>query len=117
MIQMLNRITLIGYVGNARVNTIGGTKVARFTVATTDRYKSKDGETVLSTNWSECTAFESPDVTTLERLQKGTPVKLEGRLRQTRYTDSSGAEHYGHEVLVRSLEIIEGEKRLEYEEH
>ena len=47
--EQLNRIELRGNVGNVRVSDVGGSKVARFSLATNFIYKGKDNEGVVET--------------------------------------------------------------------
>ena len=47
--EQINRIELIGIIGNARIQTIGNTKAARLSIATNYAYRSQSGEAVIET--------------------------------------------------------------------
>ena len=47
--EQLNSVTLRGIIGNARIQTIGDTEMARFSVATDHAYKNRSGEAVIET--------------------------------------------------------------------
>lgn len=111
--QQLNKVTLVGYVGNVRINELTETRAARFTVMTSITYKGQDGVVIEST-WHNCTAFESNKLS-LAGLEKGAAVKVEGRIRNSRYTDVNGNERTIIEIIVKELEIL-NVKTLETEE-
>lgn len=98
----LNRVELIGLVGNIRVTASGGTKAARMTVATNLCYRSAAGEVVIETQWTQVTAFEGKSVS-FDGLGKGVPVHVVGRLRSQRYTDADGNDRSTVEVVACSL--------------
>lgn len=107
----LNRIELIGYIGNIKVEEIAQTKIARLTVATNLCYKNRQNETVIETTWTYVTAFEGKNIN-LDGLQKGTPVHVIGRLRNQRYADCDGEVRYSTDVLASVMERIEQESVL-----
>ena len=47
--EQLNSVTLRGIIGNARIQTIGDTEMARFSVATDHAFKNRSGEAVIET--------------------------------------------------------------------
>ena len=49
IMEQLNRIELRGIVGNARIQNIGDTEMARFSVATDHAFKNRSGEAVIET--------------------------------------------------------------------
>ena len=49
---------------------------------------------------------EGPKVD-LDKIQRGSQVKLSGRLRAQRYVDQSGHEHQSFEVVVSELAVLE----------
>ena len=107
-IQQLNRIELIGLIGNIRTSEVGGRKIARMTVATNLCYKTTDGTVCIETTWTPVTAFEGKKVN-LDGLEKSTPVHIIGRLRNQRYTAADGTENSSFEVLASTVEKIEEE--------
>ena len=111
--QQLNKVTLVGYVGNVRITELTETHAARFTVMTSMAYKGQDGVVIEST-WHNCTAFESNKLN-FAGLEKGAAVKVEGRIRNNRYTDVNGNERTTIEIAVKELKILDV-KTLDAEE-
>ena len=91
--EHINRIELQGHVGMVRTNEYNGSKVANFSLATEIMYKLRDGNAVS----------ETPD---LQRIVKGTPVNVCGRLRSSKYTSADGTEKYFYEVLAQRVRIL-----------
>ena len=104
----LNKVMLIGNVGtDPEVRYLdGNTKVATFRLATTERYRDRNGETRENTEWHSIVAWrQSADVA--ERfIRKGTQLYIEGRLRTRTWTDQQGAQHARTEVTVDNLQLL-----------
>ena len=106
--ESLNRIELIGKVGNVSVTKVGDTEVMRMSVATTYGYESTDGNKIYETTWHNVTAWrgEKVSVDTIYGIKKGDDVRVVGRLRTIRYTDSEGGERTLHEIYANEVEIL-----------
>ena len=111
----LNKVMLIGNVGrDPEVRYLDGnspqggqgTKVATFTLATTERYRDRSGELRENTEWHNIVAWrQSADVA--ERfVRKGTQLYIEGRLRTRSYTDQTGVKKYTTEITVDNLQLL-----------
>ena len=111
--QQLNRIEIIGYVGNIRIDNVGDRKVARLSVATNYVYRDKEGTPVIETTWHNCTAWEGKRIEDLTSIKKGDPVHVVGRLRVYRFTDADGNERIAYETFAYSLEKVSMEERLQ----
>lgn len=111
--EQLNSVTLRGIIGNVRVQDIQNSKVANFTVATNYVYKSRSGEVVIETTWSNVTAWSGGKGIDLGQLTKGMAVEVEGRLRNQRYTGSDGVERSVTEILAREVRLVEGRPAAE----
>lgn len=106
--ESLNKIELRGNVGNVRLAESGGSKVANFSLATNYLYKNRDGEAAVETTWHNVVAWEVKGMPDLSRIQKGVPVYVCGRMRQTRYTGADGTEKQIYEVVANKLLIPDG---------
>ena len=110
----LNKVMLIGNVGrdpNVRYlegNNPGaqGRKVATFTLATTERFRDRNGETRENTEWHNIVAWGQPADVCERFVHKGTQLYIEGRLRTRKYTDSQGVEKYTTEINVDTLPLL-----------
>ena len=106
--EQLNSVTLRGIIGNARIQNIGDTEMARFSVATDHIFKNRSGEVVCETTWHQCTAFKSEKMPDFSSLVKGAGVEVKGRLRNNRFTDSNGVERSVTEILASQVSVIGG---------
>ena len=106
--EQLNSVILRGIIGNARIQNIGDTEMARFSVATDHNFKNRSGEVVCETTWHQCTAFKSEKMPDFSSLVKGAGVEVKGRLRNNRFTDSNGVERTITEILASQVSVIGG---------
>jgi single-strand DNA-binding protein len=83
----VNKVILLGNLGkDPEVRSLeGGKKVAKFSLATTESYKDRDGNRVENTEWHNV-EFWGAVVDIIEKyLKKGNQVYIEGKLRTKRY--------------------------------
>ena len=83
-----------------------GRKVATFTLATTERFRDRNGETRENTEWHNIVAWGQPADVCERFVHKGTQLYIEGRLRTRKYTDSQGMEKYTTEINVDTLQLL-----------
>lgn len=103
----INRIELQGQVGHdARIIKVGETTVARFSLATTEIYKDRDGLTRAETTLHSVTAWQGKNMPDFKSITKGCAVHVVGRLRQSRYTTVDGEEKIFYEVLAGNIDIV-----------
>ena len=109
----LNKVMLIGNVGrdpNVRYldgNSGGqGSKVATFTLATTERYRDRSGETRENTEWHNIVAWRNSADLAEKFIHKGTQIYVEGRLRTRSYTDQAGVQKYTTEVVADNIQLL-----------
>ena len=109
----LNKVMLIGNVGQDpsvryldQNSAQGATKVASFTLATTERYRDRNGETRENTEWHNIVAWRN-NADVVERfVHKGTQLYIEGRLRTRSWTDQTGNKRYTTEVVTDTLQLL-----------
>ena len=111
--EHINRIELQGRVGTVRTNTVNGTMVANFSIATDFLYKNRDGAGVSETTWHNVVAWNSKDMPDLSRLCVGMPVYVCGRIRTTKYTAADGSEKHYNEVMANRIRFIAEDNRSE----
>lgn len=104
----LNRVLLIGNVGkDPEIKTFAsGNKVANITLATTERYKDRNGEQKEDTEWHSVQAFgKLADV--VERfVHKGSLLYLDGKIR-TRSYEADGRTMYRTEILADHIQMLD----------
>ncbi len=104
----LNRVQLIGRLGKDPESkfTPTGKKVAHFSLAVSNRWKDKSGETKESTEWVNIEAWGRLGEVCQEYLKKGSLVFLEGRLKTDKYEDK-GETRYYTKVVALTLQFLD----------
>jgi single-strand DNA-binding protein len=104
----LNRIQLIGRLGRDPEGkfTPTGKQVTHFSLAVTNRWKTRDGETKEYTEWINIEAWGRLGEVCQEYLKKGSLVYLEGRLRTDRYEDQ-GENKYYTKVVALQMQMLD----------
>jgi single-strand DNA-binding protein len=104
----LNRVQLIGRLGRDPDGrfTPSGKKVAHFSLAVSNRWKSREGEMNESTEWVNIEAWDRLGEVCQEFLKKGSLVYLEGRLKTDKYEDN-GEPRFFTKVVASSIEFLD----------
>ena len=113
----LNKAIIIGYVGKDPETRYmpNGDAVSNFSVATSEKWTSKDGEKHEETEWHNCVAFRKLAEVISEWVKKGTLVCVEGRIKTEKWTDKEGADRYSTKVYADRLQMLGGKKAEEPE--
>ncbi len=106
----LNKVMLIGNLGkDPEVRyTASGTAVASFSLATSERFKSKSGEWEERTEWHNVTLWGRLAEIAGEYLAKGKTVYIEGRLQTRKWQDRDGRDRYTTEVVADKMQMLSG---------
>ena len=98
----VNRVTLLGHVGrDPELHTgASGDRAARFSLATTERWKDRAGELQERTEWHRIIVFGGQVGVVEERVHKGAAVLVEGRLTVREYTDRQDTPRQATEIIV-----------------
>lgn len=104
----LNKVMLIGNLGkDPEVRyTAGGTAVASFSLATTEKFKGKDGNWEEKTEWHNITLWARLAEIAGEYLSKGKTVYIEGRLQTRKWTDKEGKDRYTTEIVGEKMQML-----------
>lgn len=96
----LNKIMLIGRVGSDPEirGTQSGKKVASFSLATSERYKDRNGEWQNSTEWHKVSCWGKLAEIVGEYCKKGKEVYVEGSIKTNSYQDKNGNKKESKEV-------------------
>ena len=104
----LNRVLLIGNCGGEpQMKTFAsGNKVAQITLATSERYKDRNGEQKEDTEWHSVQAFgKLADV--VERfVRKGMLLYVDGKIR-TRSYEADGRTIYRTEIVADHIQMLD----------
>ena len=114
---MLNKVQFIGHLGkDPEVRYLSsGTAVCNFSIASTEKWKDKDGEKHERTEWLKCNAFDRLAEVCGEWLKKGSLVYVEGNL-QTREYEKDGTKRYVTECRVSQMKMLGGKPEGERQE-
>lgn len=103
----MNRVILIGNIGkDAETRTVGDFTVISFTLATTERYKDRNGEQQENTEWHQIEYWRK-DGKLAEYLKKGTKVGVEGSIR-TESWEKDGQKRFTTKIRANGVEFLGG---------
>jgi len=111
MPKSVNKVIILGNLGkDPEVKfTPQGTPVAKFSVATSERYKDKEGNWQERTEWHNIVLWQRLAEIAGEYLKKGSKVYIEGRLRTDSWDDrESGQKKYRTEIVGNDLVLLSG---------
>ena len=98
----INRATVLGYAGgDAERRTMqSGEDTVSFRIATTKRWKGKDGKPDEATEWHRVVVYGGSVGPASELVRKGVAVLVEGRLKTREYQDREGNRRTITEIVV-----------------
>ena len=104
----VNKVILVGNLGrDPEVRyTPGGTAVANFTLATTDRWNDPSGEKKERTEWHRVVVWGKQAEIAGEYLRKGRQIYVEGALQTREWTDRDGNKRYTTEVRAQRFQML-----------
>jgi single-strand DNA-binding protein len=105
----LNRVQLIGNLGKDpdTHTTPTGKKVAHFSMAVSQRWKSAEGESKEVTEWVNVEAWGRLGEVCQQYLHKGSLIFLEGRLKTDKFEDKGGETKYYTKVVALSMQMLD----------
>lgn len=104
----VNKVILVGNLGRDPEvrHTQGGKAVANFTMATTRRYRDRDGQMQEQTEWHRIVAWERLAEICTEYLSKGRQVYIEGRLQTREWEDRDGNKRWTTEIIAQEMQML-----------
>ena len=111
----LNKVLLIGNVGRdpevryldqGSAQNGQSTKVATFTLATTDRYRDRSGELRENTEWHNLVLWRQLADLAEKYIRKGSQIYVEGHIRTRSYNDQQGLKKYITEVVADNVQLL-----------
>lgn len=100
----VNKVIVLGRLGKDPEvrNFQNGGKVVNLRLATSERYKDREGNQQERTEWHSVAIFnEKLGEVAQKYLHKGSEVYLEGKLETRKWQDQSGQERYATEIVLR----------------
>lgn len=103
----VNKVILLGRLGrDPKTSDAQGLAICRLALATTRRYKGRDGEKKEETEWHNAVVFGRQAEVAQQYLKKGSEVYIEGRLRTHKYVGKKDSiERYVTEIVCESLQL------------
>src|SRR6187549_1925097 len=106
----VNKVILVGNLGkDPEVQYLdNNVSVARFSLATNDSYKDKDGNRVDQTEWHNITAWRGLAKIAEDFLKKGSRIYLEGKIRTRSWDDKqTGEKRYATEIVADNFIMLD----------
>ena len=108
---MINKVILIGNVGqDPEVRYTGdasnGAKVATIRLATTERYRDRNGNPQEHTEWHNVVVWRNQADVVEKYVKKGTQLYVEGRIRTRTWDDQSGNKRYSTDIVADTIQLL-----------
>jgi len=108
MNALRNKVQLIGRLGQQPeiITFEDGTKMAKFSIATDDSYKDKQGNKVERTYWHNIVVKSGLVKVVESYINKGQEVIVEGKLVTRNYETKEGEKRYITEIVCNELLMV-----------
>ena len=107
---MLNKAMLIGNLGADPETrfTQDGTCVCNLRLATTEKYKDRNGQQQERTEWHRVVLWGKLGEIANQYLKKGARVFIEGRIETRKWTNKEGQDQYTTEIRASEMKMLGG---------
>ena len=104
----VNKVILVGNLGKDPElrYTPSGAAVATFSMATTERFKDRDGNRQEKTEWHNIVAWRQLAEICGKFLHKGKQVYIEGKIQTRSYDDRDGNKKYITEIVADQMQML-----------
>lgn len=108
----VNRVFLIGHVGaDPEVRYVGAAgnqnaKVAQLRLATTEKFRDRDGNVRENTEWHSIVAWRGLADLAEKYIIKGTHLYIEGKLKLRTWEDQNGNKHSQTDIVAEKIELL-----------
>lgn len=107
----LNKVMLMGHLGaDPETRDANGTLIANLSLATSRKYKDRNGQQVEETEWHRVVLFGRTAEIAQEWLKKGSCIFVEGRLRTRQYEDRQGQKRFTTEIVGENMQFVNGNR-------
>ncbi len=105
----VNKVILVGNLGAdpEMRHTSSGDPVCTLSVATSEKYKNRDGELQTTTEWHKVVLFRRLAEIANQYLRKGSSAYFEGQLKTRKWTDKTGLERYTTDIEGSELKLLD----------
>ena len=107
---MLNKVFLIGRLTkDPEVHYLNnGDALCNFGLATSEKWKTKTGESVEKTEFHNITMYRRLAEIAGQYLKKGSQVYLEGKIQSRKYQGKDGVERTAYDIIVNEMKMLGG---------
>ena len=115
MASSLNKAILIGRLGKDPETkfTQGGVAISKFSIATDEEWKDRNGEKQKKTEWHNVVAWRRLAEICNQFLVKGKQVYVEGRIETKKWEDKEGNERRTTQIAADKMIMLSGEGKKE----
>jgi single-strand DNA-binding protein len=105
---MINKVILVGNLGQdpETRHTNGGNSVTQLRLATTEKFKDREGAMQERTEWHTVIVWGKQGEACGKHLTKGRQVYVEGRLTTRKWQDKEGKDRYTTEVIGDNVRFL-----------
>ena len=107
---MLNKVFLIGRLTkDPEVRYLNnGEALCNFGLATSEKWKSKTGESIEKTEFHNITMYRRLAEIAGQYLKKGSQVYLEGKIQSRKYQGKDGIERTAYDIIANEMKMLGG---------
>ncbi len=104
----VNKVILVGNVGKdpETRHLEGGNTVSKFSLATSEIYKNKEGEKITNTEWHNIVLWKGLAEIAEKYVKKGSQLYIEGRIRTRSYNDQDNNTKYVTEIIGDVMKML-----------
>lgn len=113
----MNKVIIMGRVGSEiETKNIGGNYMARFNLATSERWKNKAGEKQEKTSWHNVTAWGNIAKAVAQYSVKGKRLLVEGKIDYRTWDKEDGSKGYATGIIANNISIVDFAEKEERQE-
>ncbi|MCD4745879.1 MAG: single-stranded DNA-binding protein [Bacteroidales bacterium] len=108
----INKVILIGNLGkDPEIRRLeSGVAVAKFSLATSESYKNREGNRIDQTEWHNIVLWRGLAEVAEKYLTKGKQVYIEGRIKTRSWEDKDGNKRYTTEIIGDNMTMLGGRR-------
>jgi len=106
----VNKAIIIGRLGQdpELKYTPNGNAVCNFSIATSEKFKTKSGGEKEETQWHRICCWGKTAEIAAEYLAKGREVYIDGKIKTRSYEDKNGVKKYSTEIEAQTVQFLGG---------
>ena len=103
----MNTVILIGRVGrNPEIKDINGAKCATFSLATSERYKDRNGNQQEQTEWHNIVAWRATADIAERFVKSGDQLCVEGKIKYRQWETDRGEKRYATDIVADRIHLL-----------